>query len=182
MAIRRKIIRNLTSQLLAQNNVVLPPVNVDRIAKKLGASIKRSCADNVAMSGFLARDYAAQKIIIGVNESHTKQRQRFTVAHCLGHLLMHESKALYTDELYQLDRLERDKKTKKINRNDDKEREANLFAMELLMPQQFITHDLAGMNLIDFEDGSVIKGLAKQYDVSHHLMTIRLLRLEYIDP
>ena len=59
----------------------------------------------------------------------------------------------------------------------DIEREANLFAMELLMPTSFLERDIKQMGGIDFADDRDIDKLAKRYKVSHSLMAIRLGQL-----
>ncbi len=61
--------------------------------------------------------------------------------------------------------------------SDDMEREANLFAMELLMPYDFIMRDLREMGQIDVENDPRIKDLARRYKVTEQLMTMRLAQL-----
>ncbi|MEE9395295.1 MAG: ImmA/IrrE family metallo-endopeptidase [Planctomycetota bacterium] len=61
--------------------------------------------------------------------------------------------------------------------SDDMEREANLFAMELLMPYDSVMQDLREMGKIDVENDPRIKGLARRYKVTEQLMTIRLAQL-----
>ena len=57
------------------------------------------------------------------------------------------------------------------------EHEANMFAMELLMPTSFLERDIKQMGGIDFADDRDIDKLAKRYKVSHSLMAIRLGQL-----
>jgi len=38
------------------------------------------------------------RVVIGVNSSHAPTRQRFTIAHELGHLLLHKEELLHVDE------------------------------------------------------------------------------------
>ena len=62
----------------------------------------------------------------------------------------------------------------------DEEAEANAFAMELLIPEEWLRRDVAEMTGgrgIDFESDPVIAKLAKRYGVSEQLMTIRIVRL-----
>ena len=51
--------------------------------------------------------------------------------------------------------------------------EASLFAMELLMPFDWIVKDIDGC-VIDVEGSPKIKELAKRYQVSEQLMTVRV--------
>jgi Zn-dependent peptidase ImmA (M78 family) len=59
------------------------------------------------------------------------------------------------------------------------EKEANLFAAELLIPVQFIQEELAAIEVLDLEDDS-IANLAKKYEVSTQAMAFRLSYLGYI--
>lgn len=57
-----------------------------------------------------------------------------------------------------------------------REIEATHFAMELLMPEQWLRADLEG-KVVDLENDEMIKRLAKRYKVSEQLMTIRIAQL-----
>lgn len=69
-----------------------------------------------------AIDY--EQHVIFVNENDAPTRQRFTIAHELGHLALHESEGSMVDFRKQMHHLGGSKK----------EMEANAFAAELLMP------------------------------------------------
>jgi Zn-dependent peptidase ImmA (M78 family) len=58
----------------------------------------------------------------------------------------------------------------------EQEREANAFAMELLMPTAFLQAELAKMGGIDIEDNEKLAALAKRFRVSQQVMTIRLAK------
>jgi len=55
--------------------------------------------------------------------------------------------------------------------------EANAFAMELLLPEEWLRADVARMGGIDIEDEKRLKALAKKYRVSEPVMAIRLGQL-----
>ena len=59
----------------------------------------------------------------------------------------------------------------------DIEAEANAFAMELLMPTEFLRRDLKQMGGIDLADDRQVEKLAKKYRVSVSLMAIRIGQL-----
>jgi Zn-dependent peptidase ImmA (M78 family) len=59
----------------------------------------------------------------------------------------------------------------------DIEHEANIFAMELLMPREFLLKDLKAMGGIDVSDDDDVAKLAKKYRVSQDLMAIRIGQL-----
>lgn len=59
----------------------------------------------------------------------------------------------------------------------DIEAEANIFAMELLMPTDFLLRDLKQIGGIDLADDVQITKLAKKYRVAVSLMAIRIGQL-----
>jgi Zn-dependent peptidase ImmA (M78 family) len=62
---------------------------------------------------------------------------------------------------------------------DDEEKEANLFAAELLMPAKFIERDILEIGTFDIFNESGIEDLAARYGVSIQAMTFRLAYLGY---
>lgn len=58
---------------------------------------------------------------------------------------------------------------------DPMEAEANAFAMELLMPEEWLRKDIAGG--FDIEDDAKLKKLAKKYGVSMQVMALRIGQL-----
>lgn len=61
--------------------------------------------------------------------------------------------------------------------NNDREREANYFAMCLLMPRDWLLADLKALGSIDVCDDPNIRKLAKKYGVSEQMMTVRIVDL-----
>src|ERR1700759_201695 len=96
MAVRRKHIRTLVEQLLSSHRIKSASIPVEKIATKLGAEVQLAPASD-DLSGFLLRDTQNNRVIIGVNSCHHANRQRFTIAHELGHLLLHGGSNLYLD-------------------------------------------------------------------------------------
>lgn len=181
MPVRGKYIRSLVDKLLLTQNIKSAPVRVDEIARELGADVIYQPSDD-AVSGFLFRDYKQRSAIIGVNSEHHPNRQRFTIAHEIGHFLLHEYEGFHFDGTNQGFQLKlRDDKSSKGT--DDDEREANLFAAELLMPKRFLDADIAkiaGLDLLD--DDADWKKLSIRYEVSVQALTYRLAYLNYIHP
>lgn len=62
----------------------------------------------------------------------------------------------------------------------EEEKEANLFAAELLMPGHFIERDLAEAEAFDLESDAKVSKLAEAYEVSSRAMTFRLAYLGYL--
>jgi Zn-dependent peptidase ImmA (M78 family) len=161
-------IREEAEKVLIAHAIKRPPVPVEKLAALLGATVKYSPFEG-ELAGVLARD--GSRTVIGVNSSHHSNRQRFTIAHECGHLLLHEGEA-YVD------------KTFRVNWRDDvssqavdaHEIEANRFAAELLMPYKMLREDLQTHD-IDLESEVAIKTLAKRYGVSLQAMTHRITNL-----
>lgn len=177
MAIRKQHVRRVVDELLGQHRIKKAPVDVDAIATQLGIEVQRDVVDE-DMSGFLFRDARANKAIIGVNGAHVLTRQRFTVAHELGHFLLHAGEPVHIDRANTAFRVNH-RDARSSMGVDDSEREANLFAAELLMPAQFLERDLRNKNF-DLLDDDAVRVLASQYQVSAQALTFRLANLGYV--
>lgn len=178
MAIRRKQIRQIVEALLARHKILKGPVPVETIARALGIEIKLDKVDD-DLSGFIVRDRQSRRAIIGANKSHHPHRQRFTIAHELGHFLLHEGHTMHLDE--KGDALRVNLRSSESARGEDNdEKEANLFAAELLMPAAFLREDLHGRDLDLLGDTEFLEKLAKKYKVSAQALTFRLGYLNYV--
>jgi Zn-dependent peptidase ImmA (M78 family) len=157
------------NRLLRSNHVARPPVRVEVIARNLGAIIRYEPFDD-DISGVLYRD--DQNTIIGVNSLHHPNRQRFTVAHEIGHLVLHELD-VHVDKGYRM--ILRDSKSSRAD--DPLEIDANRFAAELLMPENLVREDVRKY-IHDVEDDAELQQLAKRFQVSTQAMAFRLGNLE----
>ncbi len=178
MAIRRPVVRAKAKELLARSGVMHAPVPVEQIAQGLGVEITRTNAED-DLSGFLLRDVSRNRNVIGVNAAHSRTRQRFTVAHELGHLLLHEGEPVHVDGVGSFC-IER-RSSRSSQGDEPHEIEANMFAAELLMPEEFLRQDIErGMEPVDLSDDADIGSLAEKYQVSTTAMTFRLANLRFI--
>lgn len=164
-------IEEQVSQLLLQEGVETYPVPVEKIALSLGVDVMPyNLGDEV--SGILAINDG--KGTIGYNLQHSKGRQRFTVAHELGHYIMHRNtkKELFVDKDY----IVKFRSNKKYSSTELKqEKEANAFAAALLMPKSFVLTELSKEKIITEND--LIEVLAKRFEVSVPAMTYRIADL-----
>ena len=169
MSIRRKRISDQVQALLLKNQVTAPPVPVERIAKMLDAQLRYSPLDN-ELSGMI---YVKEGTpIIGVNALHHPHRQRFTIAHECGHLVLHKTQI--TQEVHV------DKEFPMLMRDavsaagvNEIEVEANLFAAALLMPESLLAKAL-GSEPLDIDDEGAVSALARSFRVSLSAMRFRL--------
>lgn len=161
-------IRQEAQRALKKCGVIKAPVDVEAVARGLGALVRYSPFEG-ELAGMLVRGDGQP--VIGVNSIHPRNRQRFTIAHECGHLLLHKAE-VHVDRRLQVHR--RDEMSSMAI--DPDEIEANRFAAELLMPYDLIMADLKGRQ-IDIEDDSQIRELADKYGVSAQSMTLRLTNL-----
>lgn len=172
--IARTRARQAAKDLLQELGVEKPPVPVERIAKRLKAEVRYEPFDG-ELSGMLIRE--GNRVIIGVNASHPKTRQRFTIAHELGHMRLHDERLpVHVDRAFPVRR--RDATSSQAV--DVDEMEANGFAAELLMPAAMLERDLEGKDP-DYEDDELTRRLANRYKVSLQAMAIRLATLSPYD-
>lgn len=172
--IAKSQVRETAEELLRQSKVDKPPVPVERIARRLKAEVRYEPFDG-ELSGMLFRE--GERTIIGVNASHPKTRQRFTIAHELGHMMMHDERhPIHVDRRFPVRR--RDVRSSQAV--DLEEMEANSFAAELLMPTAMLERDLEG-KVPDYEDDELTRWFANRYKVSLQAMAIRLATLQFQD-
>jgi Zn-dependent peptidase ImmA (M78 family) len=159
-------------RLLTKYDVTEPPVLVDDIAIDEGLQVVyHELEDDV--SGLLVREDDAA--IIAVNVKHHANRQRFTIAHELGHYMLHrEEPAVFVDDLLVHFRSDR-----AAHEFDPRESEANHFAASLLLPRAFLRDDLHDTP-VDISDDRQVRALARKYQVSAQALTIRLVSLNLI--
>ena len=167
--IPRKKIQTKVYDLLRQNQIERPPTDVYRVAGSLGIKILLTKFDRDDVSGVLIRK--GDDILIGVNVDHSSNRQRFTIAHEIGHFLLHMIKPIFVDQVIL--RFRDDVSSEGC---DLEEIEANVFAAELLMPEFFILRDIGSLDIWDDES---IQRLAREYDVSLQSLAYRLSNLGY---
>ena len=157
--------------LLARLGITDVPTPLEKIASSLGLTIVKDKSFEDSISGV----FVPEKMAIIVNASHPEVRQRFTIAHEIGHFILHydpNNLDLFVDKSLAF---YRNRKTSEGL--DDNEKAANKFAAELLMPEEILRKrvDTYGVDL--FDDFAVSR-LAKAFNVSEQAMTLKLQSLE----
>lgn len=166
-----RAIRENVEALLRQHRIKKAPVPVEKIAERLGLDVRYAPFDG-ELSGALVRNDG--ECYIGVNSLHSPNRRRFTIAHELGHYLLHEGVKQHLDNDFRVNWRD-DKSSKAVN---PEEMEANRFAAELLMPAEFLVRDIERIE--NFDSESAINLLARRYRVSREAMKIRLGNFGFI--
>ncbi len=152
-------IEEMAMQALQKAGCTQAPVPIKDVAHAVGLEVVEFPFHN-KISGLLKKDQG----IIGVNKTHHPMRQRFTIAHELGHFLLgHGIGEEYEGEI--------------IDDVFDKplpvEREANIFASSILMPAEWVKGEIKN-------SGMKVDHLSEVFGVSKQAMTIRLLELKLI--
>jgi Zn-dependent peptidase ImmA (M78 family) len=159
--------------LLTDAGVTEIPVPVENLAGRCGAIVRYQPFDGDDVSGLLYRQ-PEQPPVIGVNSTNNAVRQRFTIAHELGHLRLHKGHQLILDRLVRVNFRDAASSTAA----DWEEMQANAFAAALLMPADAIETRLhrliRGQALSDQE---LIARLARDFQVSRPAMEFRLINL-----
>ena len=148
-----------------------PPVDVMLLCEQLGIEVVPEELDD-EVSGILVLQ---PQPVIAVNKTHGVARQRFTIAHEVGHFVLHRTRK---DAVF-VDRAAIQYRNQVSSTGiDPNEVAANNFAAALLMPHRMLEEDLKAFD-DSIGDVHVIR-LAKKYGVSEQAMSIRLARLDFV--
>lgn len=154
------------------------PVDVGAIASRLGIEIvKTPFPENPDLSGVLVREH--RHTFMAINEAQSEPRQRFTIAHEIGHFLLDEAKAVWIDKGVHPVSYRRTGDGGTPEAYKLEEVRANRFAAELLMPSQEVERrfaDHTGQGA-DWEGSKDLLDIANEFEVSLQAMAIRLREL-----
>lgn len=165
-------------ELLTRAEVNEPPVPVEQIARIAGAVVSYQPFDSDDISGLLYRS-AESAPVIGVNSANAKVRQRFTIAHELGHLHLHAGHSLILERQMHVNFRDATSATT----SNREEVEANQFAAELLMPRNLLEKSLASLLAgRPLPDAAIVAKLAQRFEVSRQAMEYRLVGLGLLTP
>lgn len=167
-----KKVEAIAEKLLDSVGIDTTPVPVEDIVRKLDLRLKESD---------LGQDISGVLVIkngigtIGINENDGSLRKRFTIAHEIGHYILHRT----SGDLF-IDKTKVHYRDSNSSKGEDyKEMEANSFAAAILMPQKLVVAEILKGN-IDLTDENDIKDLASRFGVSSIAMTYRIANLDLI--
>lgn len=165
----------LARKILQEYSSIDGAIPIEEIAKKKGIEISHLDLSK-EVSGAMKRVGKSGKPVIIVNDNDTDERKRFTIAHELGHFLLHSLSPQHIDKqkVYFRDSVS-------STGEDIMEIQANQFAAELLMPINSLKKDFFKYsNLIEGDNpAKMIKKLAEKYKVSEQSMSIRISKFIY---
>lgn len=171
---KRQSITNKTEEptLWADVNDILKDLHTHGYINDCVVDIKKIIEDNgiqiiyddslpSSTSGYLKK-VSDKNWVIVVNKNHNPKRQRFTLAHELGHYILHKNE----DTCFEDSILFRDDHVSPL------EYSANRFAAELLMPSELITQSIK-------RGSTTLEELADKFQVSVLAVKQRILTLGY---
>jgi Zn-dependent peptidase ImmA (M78 family) len=166
---------NRAEQTLRATDTYRVPVAIDVVAHRLQLSTAAAAlGENV--SGMLVVEDG--RGAIAYNATHALVRQRFTIAHEIGHYLLHLKKK-QGSQLF-IDRNVTFRRDETSSTGDDREEvEANQLGAALLMPRELVQLEIKRHGL-DLDDEEAISFLAKRFQVSAAAMTNRLSNLGFL--
>jgi hypothetical protein len=163
-----------------------PPVPVERVASSLLGLFVDEADDIRALPGAptdqgrLSGMLDSGEMVIWVDRDEARRspgRRRFTIAHEVGHLLLHVpvSHEVFYDRPADIREIDEDPAGEELPELRQREREANVFARELLMPERLVDEQAhaTGFNL---------PALANRFEVSVPAMRLRLRLLKLLPP
>ncbi|MEX2167770.1 MAG: ImmA/IrrE family metallo-endopeptidase [Pirellulales bacterium] len=157
-----------------------PPTDLAAIAKILKAQIELRDDLGPNVAGVLIPLPERSGWVIAVNGDDPESRRRFTIAHEIGHIILHGYTAPHADGSFQLRMRNEESATGTV----DEEIEANQFAAELLLPADLLLKDVSSVVLEHESKASSSTGfddtlakLAAKYGVSRQALALRLSAL-----
>jgi Zn-dependent peptidase ImmA (M78 family) len=162
-------------QVLEECGIYDRPINLEKIIKHYGI-LKVDLPANDDIFGAIVRQQG--HVIIAVNPNQHPNRQRFTIAHELGHFFNHLNKGGHLEHVDGDFRLHWRNETSSKGVDWD-EIEANKFAASLLMPEQLLKNDIDERPGLGHDE---IHQLAVLYKVSRLAMQYRLINLGLLPP
>lgn len=171
-------IERVALDIRSQTTLVGPPIPVFDIAESLKMRVEEADL-GVGASGLLVIENGVA--VIGYQKGQSKERQRFTVAHEIGHMVLHHERSdLFIDAEDFLAVYRRDDTR---SRDNKQERDANTFAGALLMPKDMLDEMVADPSYqVELFDDSDWKKFADRFEVSTQALIIRMTKLGYFGP
>ena len=173
-----QLARAAAEKLVERLGVTAPPVEVKEIASALDLRIVLDDLGSDVSGLLVARNQTA---CIAVKRTDPAVRQRFTIAHEIGHFVLghhlHKDRFVHADQHHQV--VYRSQSASEGL--DPLEIQANQFAASLLMPAKLVREQIAGIRRQQQDPAPLqendVSRLAREFRVSEQAMTIRLTTL-----
>jgi Zn-dependent peptidase ImmA (M78 family) len=146
------------------------PVDVVALAHHVGLKVYGETLPE-DISGVL--DVRKEPVIL-VNQAQVYYRQRFSIAHELGHFQLHHLMGII-----HVDKKSYYRNAKSAEGLDEMEIMANKFAAELLMPEKELRAELSKYDDFIDTDVDIVAEMAQKFNVSTTAMSFRIQNLGY---
>ncbi len=168
-----KYIEERAEKLLKENNLFSAPIDLLKFAENLKVNVEAVYLEDDVSGFFVIKEKVPY---IRYNSMEIEPRRRFTIAHELGHFILHsKDTSLFIDKVSKV--MFRDSQSS--TGEQLKEREANAFAAALLMPKDLIWEEASKLSEEHKED--IVSELCKKFNVSEQAMGIRLANLGMLE-
>jgi len=148
-------------ELARQKGIEVEPLDIARLASALGIKTRYEPMKNDD-SGSLKKEKETGQWVMTVNSLHHPHRQRFTIAHEIGHKIKHSAlHDTFEDKIFF-----------RNSESNTMEVEANRFAAELLMPKDAFTNFIKN-------NSTKVEDIASHFQVSSMAIRVRAKQLGY---
>lgn len=145
-------------------------IDIIKLAQDLGINVFGNDLKN--QNSYIRRNQITGKYEIYVNYKHSKERQRFSIAHEIGHYFLHKDKI--DNNLI----IERNGAT---SLNIAEERKADKIAVAILTPGKIVKEYLQSINVSENTEitSDILNNFLKKFNISKPFAIIRLKELGY---
>lgn len=149
-------------KILEENYIFNPPINVFKIANDMGFNLYMVEFKDNDIKGIMVDSNEIfkpfrKKRIIAINKKDYNTRQLFTVAHELGHFILHcNDNSNFYERYLGEDSVQ----------NENIEKQANFFAASLLMPSKMVDKLILGLRNENYNDDYISNTIAQVFNVS----------------
>lgn len=170
-----KYIEDKAEEILMNHNFLTPGFDIEKLLETMDVKLIKKEFDDDISGLFFIKDGIP---VITFNSKESSKRTRFTIAHELGHFVLHSVEQKIFLDKKQQNVLFRNS----ISSSGEslKEREANSFAAALLMPKKLIDERISNAEIYELNElEELINNMAREFNVSTQAMTFRLSNLGY---
>lgn len=161
-AVRRPYIAKVITTLLKTAKITAPPVDLEQVTHACGLAYEEVDYFPDDVDALIVTTEGRSVAVVNRNQSIT--RRRFSLAHELGHFVLHKDQSVLEESVS----IDAPPTGDDPDGGSIAEREANFFAGELLVPLHFLKKAFApGMTAAD---------LARVFEVSEAVVSIALSR------